>query len=145
MKFKDTAMGLLQSRSVRWYTILQAVVLLAQPYLTKYGVDPVLFNTATGIVAVIILRMITKVSLAEKGSGLGKLKEVLENTEEIFNDPVYRALLDSFLKDRGVDIKFPEPKTYVKQVKINDKFYDLMSDGSYIPSKHVPSKIPITY
>ncbi|MDY6957789.1 MAG: hypothetical protein SVK08_01395 [Halobacteriota archaeon] len=130
MNAKSTALGMLKSKSIGLFLVLQVIMLMAQPYLVKYGVDPAVTNAIVDIVAVALLRLITKSSLAEKGSGFEKFKEVLDKSDQFLSNPFYRSLLAPIFEKNG--IKIPEPVDQ-KKYKIAGKLYYKLPDGSFIP------------
>lgn len=130
MNAKSTALGMLKSKSIWLFSVLQVIMLLAQPYLVKYGIDPSVTNLVVDIIAVALLRLITKSSLAEKGSGFEKFKEVLEKSDQFLSNPFYRQLLAPIFEKNG--IKLPEPVDQ-KKYKIAGKLYYKLPDGSFIP------------
>lgn len=133
----DQLKGALKSKSILLFILLQFAMGAAQPYLASTGIDPMLANMAIDIAAVIALRFVTKSSLAEKGSGLEKVKDFVGSVDKFINNPFYKPMLVSLMKEKGIDTEFfneiePEPEP-LKKVKINGRMYYAMDDGSYKP------------
>jgi hypothetical protein len=136
----DTLKGALKSKSILLFTVLQLALAAAQPYLASTGIDPLLANMVIDISAVIILRVITKSSLAEKGSGFEKVKTLIEGMDSFLENPFYRSMLIPVLQKKGIDIsaieelsndtmKYADAKTYL----IGGSKFRKMTDGSFVP------------
>ena len=139
----DTLKGLLKSKSILLFTALQIVLAMAQPYLAKTGIDPILADAAIDIAAVIALRLITKASLAEKGSGLEKIKTGLGSIESLLANPFYRSSILTIMKQQGIDpseLRIDLSKTALKGEYADAKIYKIggdkfrkLKDGSFVP------------
>ena len=130
----DVLKGAVRSKSILLFIALQAALGAAQPAMESTGANPLWINATIDIVAVIILRIITKSSLADKGSGFEKVMEIFEKADSLLMNPMYRQLLVPMLKQKGINIEVNNPAYADEKVyKIGEKNFRKLKDGSFVP------------